>query len=105
MSKLNDINYLHQLYDTYGSLLTSKQKDNFELYYFEDLSLAEIAEELNISRNAVHNNLQASINHLNNYEENLNIVSKKNMIIKYLKSIENDSSLEKEKINKIIEML
>ena len=45
------------LYDEYGQLLTEKQRDCFELYFHQDLSLAEIADELGISRQGVHDTL------------------------------------------------
>lgn len=42
------------LLDFYGQMLTPKQRDVMELYYYEDLSLAEIAEHENITRQGVH---------------------------------------------------
>ena len=42
--------YLIELYITYGSLLTDKQQDIFEKYFYEDLSLSEISENTNISK-------------------------------------------------------
>ena len=45
------------LCDTYGNLLTEKQKQIFQMYYFDDLSLFEIAEELKISRQGVRDSL------------------------------------------------
>ena len=50
--------YLVNLYDYYGVLLTEKQQQYFENYYFDDLSLGEIAENDNVSRNAVHGQLK-----------------------------------------------
>ena len=41
------------LFDFYGELLTDRQKEFFDLYYNEDLSLAEIAENAGISRQGV----------------------------------------------------
>ncbi len=64
------------LYDLYGSLLTDKQKAYFEDYYFMDLSLSEIAENYNISRNGVFDQLKRVNLVLENYEEKLKLAEK-----------------------------
>ena len=51
-------NYLIILYDFYGELLNDKQKECFEDYYFNNLSLGEISENYDISRNAIHKTLK-----------------------------------------------
>ncbi len=45
------------LFDYYGELLTERQKTCFDLHYNQDLSLAEIAQELSVSRQAVFDNI------------------------------------------------
>ena len=60
---------VNDLIDLYGNLLTVNQLNILELYYMEDLSLKEIAEELNVSRNAVHDSLKRSLITLEDYEE------------------------------------
>ena len=45
------------LYDFYGNMLTDKQREVFEMYYSEDLSLAEIAQQEGISRQGVHDTI------------------------------------------------
>ena len=56
------------LYDYYGDLLTGRQKECFELRYYQDLSLGEIASELGISRQGVHDNLSRTEALLRNME-------------------------------------
>lgn len=68
--------YYNNLYDYYGSLLTDKQKLYYEDYYFNDLSLSEIAENYGVSRNAVHNQLKIAIEKLDFYENNLKLYEK-----------------------------
>ena len=69
--------YLINLYDLYGSLLTKKQQNYFEEYYFDNLSLKEISENYNVTRNAIFNVLKETEEKLKNYEEKLKILKKK----------------------------
>ena len=55
----------------YGGLLTQKQQDALRLYYEEDLSLGEIADELGVSRQNVHELITRSAQKLRKYEEAL----------------------------------
>ncbi len=57
------------LFDYYGDLLTDRQRMCFDLRHNQDLSLAEIAEELNVSRQGVHDNLSRAESLLRNMEE------------------------------------
>ena len=57
------------LFDYYGELLTDRQRMCFDLRHNQDLSLAEIAEELNVSRQGVHDNLSRAEALLMNMEE------------------------------------
>ena len=56
------------LYDIYGKLLTAKQQEIFESYYLYNLSLREIAENKNISYQAVRDSIKSSENMLKNFE-------------------------------------
>ena len=56
------------LYDYYGDLLTDRQRECFEMRYNQDMSLSEIAEELGISRQGVHDNLNRTEALLRNME-------------------------------------
>lgn len=57
------------LYDYYGNLLTARQRECFEMRYYQDLSLGEIGEELGISRQGVHDNLSRTEALLRNMEQ------------------------------------
>lgn len=76
MSNISEIALLTNLYDIYGSLLTEKQKNIFEKYYFYNLSLKEISEELNISRNGVLDSLDHTKAKLLSFEDNLSFYRK-----------------------------
>ena len=64
------------LLDDYGKLLTEKKRSAIDMYYNEDLSLAEIGEEIDISRQGVRESIKQGEKHLMNYEEKLGIVER-----------------------------
>ena len=61
--------YYILLYDFYGNLLNNKQQECFEAYYFDNLSLQEISENLGVSRNAIYKMLINVQNKLLFYKE------------------------------------
>lgn len=63
------------LYDFYGALLTERQREMVELHYFDDWSLAEIAEHVGTSRQAVHDNLRRAEEQLEAYERALRLLA------------------------------
>lgn len=63
-------------FDFYGSFLTEKQAKVFELYYNDDLSLAEIASEYGITRQGVMDVLNRSRKKLSDMEAKLGLVKK-----------------------------
>lgn len=91
--------YLIDLYDIYGSLLTDKQQKYFEDYYFNNLSLSEISENEDITRNAIHKHIKDATEKLNYYEEKLKINEKNKKILEISKKL--DKELQK-KIEKLI---
>ena len=68
------------LMDFYGELLTDKQKDTLELYYDRDYSLAEIAQDMDISRQGVRDFIKRGEKQLYEFEEKLEMVKKYNDI-------------------------
>ena len=68
--------HMTMLFDFYGDLLTDRQKEFFDLYYNEDLSLAEIAENAGITRQGVRDVLVRSEAILNEMEEKTGIVAR-----------------------------
>lgn len=64
------------LYDFYGDMLTEKQQEMIELYYNEDLSLAEIASHSGISRQGVRDSIKRGENQLSEFEECLGLVAR-----------------------------
>ena len=73
MSKNLDI---IMLFDVYRNILTEKQSEVVDLYYNEDLSLAEISEHLNITRQGVRDNIKRAENILIDMEGKLHLVEK-----------------------------
>lgn len=80
--------YLTNLYDYYGELLTDKQKEYFEYYYMENLSLSEISENYNVSRNAVHKQIKDVENKLLFYESKLKLSEKSKRIEELLNGVD-----------------
>ncbi|MBD1380018.1 putative DNA-binding protein [Metabacillus arenae] len=96
LEKTTRINYL---FDFYQSLLTSKQKSYMSLYYLDDYSLGEIAEEYQVSRQAVYDNIKRTEAMLEQYEEKLLLFQKfqeRSQIIAQLeRTITDDASKDK----------
>jgi len=67
-----------ELFAFYGELLTAKQKDVLTLYCLDDLSLGEIAEDLSISRQGVHDAVKRATKILEDYETKLGLMDKFN---------------------------
>ncbi|MCD7809974.1 MAG: YlxM family DNA-binding protein [Erysipelotrichaceae bacterium] len=93
------------LMDCYEELLTDKQQQYLSLYYQEDLSLSEIAEELNVTRNAVFDNLKRAVHSLENYEDKLHLLAKHQQRIDLIDRIENVQQQSNEELDDYLEML
>ncbi|MGG7618823.1 putative DNA-binding protein [Bacillus coreaensis] len=95
LEKTNRMNYL---YDFYQSLLTPKQQSYMSLYYLDDYSLGEIADEYNVSRQAVYDNIKRTEAMLEEYEEKLLLFHKfqerNKLLVKLKDSLSDDTQLE-----------
>lgn len=83
------------LLEVYGELLTAKQREIFSLYYDEDFSLGEIAENSAITRQAVLDTIRKSERNLLDFEDKLKIIEKGNKISEILEKIKTCSDIEK----------
>ncbi len=79
------------LFEVYGKLLTDKKREIFELYYMCDLSLSEVAEIKNISRQSVLDALKSAKSELLEYEEKLSFYEIKSNLLELGKSLGDDA--------------
>jgi predicted DNA-binding protein YlxM (UPF0122 family) len=73
---LEETTRLHLLYDFYGKLLKDRQRKYFEMYYRDDLSLGEIAEIEDISRQAVFEQVKRLAKTMEDYEKKLGLLAR-----------------------------
>jgi hypothetical protein len=97
---------LNQLFDIYQELLTEKQRVYFGYYFSEDYSLSEIAEILNVSRNAVHIQIKNIIQHLESFDAKLKLLTNKNLQDELLEQLKKENLSQEtleliEKIEKV----
>ncbi len=76
MENLEKTYYISMLFDFYSELLTSKQKEYFAYYYFDNYSLSEIAEIFKVTRSAVYDQIKITCSLLEDYEKKLNLYKK-----------------------------
>ncbi|MEY8445180.1 putative DNA-binding protein [Enterococcus ratti] len=73
--EIEKTNRMNALFEFYSTLLTEKQMNYMELYYADDFSLGEIAEEYKVSRQAVYDNIKRTSKILEDYEKKLHLYS------------------------------
>jgi len=73
--KIEKTNRMNSLFEFYSALLTKKQANYIELHYANDYSLGEIAEEFEVSRQAVSDNIKRAEKILENYEQKLQLLT------------------------------
>ncbi len=105
MDSLEKKQRVNLLMDCYIELLTDKQQVYLNLYYGEDLSLAEIAEELDVSRNAVYDNLKRAVALLEDYESKLHSLEKHQKRMDLIQRIEEEQMTSRETLNNYLDML
>lgn len=88
---------ISMLNEIYGKLLTQKQNEILDDYYNQDLSLSEIAENNQITRQAVRDILQKAEKKLNEYEQKLMLLKKEEEKEKKIKKIVEELTKQKEK--------
>lgn len=93
--------YVNELFDYYGELLPSRQKKMIIDYYENDLSLSEIAENENISRNAVYDALKKAEDSLIDYENKLHLYEKRNKYLSLLKKMLKSKQISEDTYNKL----
>ena len=87
--------YYNELYDLYGELLTDKQRQYFEDYYFNNLSFSEMAEDYDVSRNATFKQVHIVCEKLDEYKSKLKLYEKRNELLKISSKIEDEDIKEK----------
>lgn len=93
---MDNIIYYNSLFDYYGELLTSTQINYFKAYYYDNLSLSEISDEYNVSRNAISKTLKEVKDKLDYYESKLHLHQNKETIT---------NLLTEQEVNKIIDYI
>ena len=79
---------INELFEFYQPLLTKKQNEYIQLYYADDYSLGEIAEEFEVSRQAVYDNIKRTEKILESYEDKLHLYADfemRNRLQRYVK--------------------
>lgn len=94
------------LFDFYGDLLSEHQRDIFDLYYNEDFSLGEIAENAGITRQAVLGNLRKAEKNLELFEQKLGLLKRhehnEKIALKITELIEQGGTCEGEALLKLV---
>ena len=86
--------YYNELFDLYGDLLTNKERDYFKDYYFNNLSFSEMADNYNVSRNAIFKQLKIAKEKLEEFERILNLLKKKKKLLEIMKSIKDEKLIK-----------
>lgn len=86
---MEEVLYFNELYDLYSGLLTDKQREYFEDYYFNNLSFSEMAENYEVSRNAIFKQIHIVTDKLKEYESILKLHEKRKKIEEIIGNVDN----------------
>ncbi|WP_083122333.1 YlxM family DNA-binding protein [Megasphaera sp. DISK 18] len=86
---LEDVVRKGRLLDLYGPLLTEKQRRCMEMYFDMDLSLSEIGEELQISRQGAYDMLKRASHSLESYEQRLRLLARFDAVREQIDEVQN----------------
>lgn len=102
LEKTTRVNFL---FDFYQSLLTDKQRLYMQLYYLDDLSLGEIAEQYNVSRQAVYDNVRRTETMLEDYEDKLKLFEKHEKRLEIVEELEKMLNPSTENVCELLDAL
>ena len=92
---MSERDYLMDLYDIYKDLLTDKQREYFQNYYFGDLTLQEASDELNVSKQIISKTILQVTNKLKKYESTLHL-NKIYNVLTVIRETTTDENIKKE---------
>ena len=92
---MSERDYVMDLYDIYKDLLTDKQREYFQNYYFEDLTLQEASDELNVSKQIISKTILQVTNKLKKYESTLHL-NKIYNVLTVIRETTTDENIKKE---------
>lgn len=106
---IGTVQYASLLYDFYGALLSESQLEVMTMYHEDNLSLSEIADELGMTRQAVHYTLKKAESKLEEYDDKLGLVNtyRKNQeraaqALNIVKELAPEGSKEAKRLEKLI---
>ena len=105
---IGTVQYASMLYDFYGALLSENQLEVMTMYHEDNLSLSEIADELGMTRQAVHYTLKKAETRLEEYDNKLGLVEAYRINQERAANIVNmlrDLDIDKDKLEPIIKMI
>ncbi|KRK46518.1 transcriptional regulator [Dellaglioa algida DSM 15638] len=105
---IDKTNRVNALFEFYESLLTKKQAEYMAMYYGDDFSLGEIADNFDVSRQAVYDNIKRTEKILEDYEDKLNLYHnfiKRNEKLDQIKQYTDSNYEEDQKLTDLINQL